>query len=113
MARAIQGVRNIQQVMIDTQRNTKQNCNFYRKELMIMQNLDMSNSSSFKVDELIRKMEFYAYLIDLYTMESLEEWLYLPDKKIKLKSISDLMYYEKLYGQTIYEEKEYEEDKQK
>jgi len=78
-----------------------------------MQNLDMSNSSSFKVDELIRKMEFYAYLIDLYTMESLEEWLYLPDKKIKLKSISDLMYYEKLYGQTIYEEKEYEEDKQK
>ena len=78
-----------------------------------MQNLDMSNSSSHQVEELVRKMEFYAYLIDLYTMESLEEWLYLPDKKIKLKSISDLMYYEKLYGQTIYEEKEYEEDKQK
>ena len=113
MARAIQGNRNIGQIMLDIHRTTEQNWNFYRSKLLLLQDLDLSKQKKYEVDEVIRKMEYYAYLIDLYAMESLEEWLYLPDKKIKLKSISDLMYYEKMYGQTIYEEKEYEQTKQK
>ena len=52
-------------------------------------------------------MECFTYLIELYTMESLEEWLYLPNKKIKLKSISELLHFENLYGYSIYEEKDY------
>lgn len=107
MARAIQGIRNIQLNMEDLNRTIEQNCNFYKRELLILQNKETKDYNSYQIDEVVRRMEYYSYLIDLYTMESLEEWLYLPDKKIKLKSISDLMYYEKMYGQTIYEKKEY------
>lgn len=112
MARAIQGIRNIKQIMLDIHRTTEQNLNFYKSQLLLLEKLDLSKRDKYKIDEVVRKMEYFAYLIDLYAMESLEEWLYLPHKKIKLKSISDLMYYEKMYGQTIYEKKEYEETKQ-
>jgi len=87
--------------------NAEQNCNFYKMRLIQLQDLDTSEYTSYQINDLVLKMEYFTYLIELYTMESLEEWLYLPNKKIKLKSISDLLHFENLYGYSIYEEKDY------
>ena len=91
----------------------EQNCNFYKEELLKLQNLDTTNYSESDVDNIVNKMKFYAYLIDIYSMESQVEWLYLPDKKIKMESISDLIHFENLYGSTIYEKKEYKKQVEK
>tara|TARA_Y100000361_G_C11132502_1_gene329850 strand:- start:620 stop:913 length:294 start_codon:yes stop_codon:yes gene_type:complete len=91
----------------------EQNCNFYKEELLKLQNLDTTNYSESDVNIIVNKMKFYAYLIDIYSMESQVEWLYLPDKKIKMESISDLIHFENLYGSTIYEKKEYKEQVEK
>lgn len=87
--------------------NAEQNCNFYKMRLIQLQDLDTSEYTTYQINDLVLKMEYFTYLIELYTMESLEEWLYLPNKKIKLKSISDLLHFENLYGYSIYEEKDY------
>ena len=87
--------------------NAEQNCNFYKMRLIQLQDLDTSEYTTYQINDLVLKMEYFTYLIELYTMESLEEWLYLPNKKIKLKSISDLLHFENLYGYSIYEKKDY------
>jgi|TARA_B110000977_G_scaffold200548_1_gene291508 hypothetical protein len=87
--------------------NAEQNCNFYKMRLIQLQDLDTSEYTTYQINDLVLKMEYFTYLIELYTMESLEEWLYLPNKKIKLKSISELLHFENLYGYSIYEEKDY------
>ena len=107
MARAIQGTMNLDKKFIDNHYNSEQKCNFYKEELVRLEKRNTENYSPLEMEDLLNKMEYYAYLIDLYAMESKEEWLYLPHKKIKLESISDLIYFERLYGGTIYEEKEY------
>lgn len=85
----------------------KQNCNFYKLKLNDLSDLNMDDFSSEEKTDVLNKMKYFAFLIDIYSMESLEEWLYLPTEKIRLKSIQDLMYFESLYGYTIYEKKEY------
>jgi len=87
--------------------NAEQNCNFYKMRLIQLQDLDTSEYTTYQINDLVLKMEYFTYLIELYTMESLEEWLYLPNKKIKLKSISEFLHFENLYGYSIYEEKDY------
>tara|TARA_R110001606_G_scaffold398957_1_gene579701 strand:- start:1261 stop:1566 length:306 start_codon:yes stop_codon:yes gene_type:complete len=87
--------------------NAEQSCNFYKMRLIKLQELDTSEYTKYQINDLVLKMEYFTYLIELYTMESLEEWLYLPNKKIKLKSISDLLHFENLYGYSIYEKKDY------
>ena len=96
-----------------TQFNAEQKCNFYRDKLRRLETINTEGYSTFDMDEILREMEYYSYLIDLYAMESLEEWLYLPTKKIRLKSIQDLIYFERLYGLSIYEKKDYPEKEEK
>ena len=113
MARAIQGIMKLERKNYKMKEFAEQNCNFYREQLLKLENLDTTNYSDSDVDNVVSKMKFYAYLLELYSMESQAEWLYLPHKKIKMESISDLIHFENLYGSTIYEKKEYEKEVEK
>ena len=113
MARAIQGTMKLERKNYNMKEFAEQNCNFYKEQLLILQNLDTTNYNQSDVDNIVNKMKFYTYLIDIYSMESQVEWLYLPHKKIKMESISDLIHFENLYGSTIYEKKDYGEEVEK
>ena len=87
--------------------NAEQNCNYYKRKYILA---SATNTKGFTLEqkaELDDDLMYFKFLIDVYAMESLEEWLYLPTKKIRLESISDLLYFEGLYGNSIYEKKEY------
>ena len=45
--------------------------------------------------------------LDIMEVETAQDIIYLPDREYAVRSISDIMYYEGLYGKAIYEKKEY------
>jgi hypothetical protein len=109
MAIAIQGIMKIKVKLTPSNYTPKQKCNIYRKELMRLERKDTSEYSLEEREKIVAKMEYYFYLLEVYSMESQEEWLYLPTKKVKYTNIHNLIYFENLYGNSIYEEKKYEE----
>ena len=56
-------------------------------------------------DVLKGKLAWLKTEIDNMKVEIAEDYIYTPKGKIKVKSIEDILYYEKLYGKKIYEEK--------
>lgn len=90
-----------------TPNSAEQNCNYYKRKYL---SASVRNTKNFTLEqkaEFDDDLMYLKFLIDIYAMESLEEWLYLPTKKIRLGSISDLLYFEGLYGNSIYEKKDY------
>ena len=77
--------------------SAKQICNYYQRRLKRA------------IEESYTEKEFkkIANLIDIYSEECQKEYLYLPSKKIRVREISDILYYEKLFGKEIYKKKEY------
>lgn len=45
--------------------------------------------------------------LDIMEVETAQDVIYLPDGEYAVSSISDIMYYEGLYGKAIYEKKKY------
>ena len=52
-----------------------------------------------------------AQLLDIYSVESQEDFIYLPNKIVKVKEIKDILYYEGLYGKSIYKKENYKKTK--
>tara|TARA_R100001369_G_scaffold92648_1_gene138920 strand:- start:886 stop:1173 length:288 start_codon:yes stop_codon:yes gene_type:complete len=80
---------------IKMQLNAKQCCNFYIKRLRRLRN----------GEEVYYTEDYLKDLIRIYYYESKMDLLYLPNETIKVSSISDLMYYESLFGKSIYEKR--------
>ena len=46
--------------------NAEQNCNFYKMRLIQLQDLDTSEYTTYQINDLVLKMEYFTYLIELY-----------------------------------------------
>ena len=77
--------------------NAEQICNYYRRRL---KRAIEDNYSQKDFNQI-------AKLIDIYSVECKKEYLYLPNEKIMVKGISDILYYEALFGKKIYEKMSY------
>ena len=75
----------------------EQVCNYYRRRLKRLLK-DMPESQEIKN---------IAQLIDIYATEYQEDFIYLPNKIVKVKEITDILYYEGLYGKEIYKKENY------
>lgn len=84
----------------------KQKCNYY---LARLQRLYLDNEfdgfSSFQEAEIKLLL-----LLRVYITESAEDLLYLPNKIIKVKTISDIIYFESIYGKDIYKKDNYKQE---
>ena len=78
-------------------KNPKQICNYYRRRLIRA------------IEDNYSQKDFnqIAKLIDIYSVESEKEYLYLPNKKIRVRGISEILYYEALFGKKIYKKTDY------
>ena len=87
----------------------KQNCNFYKSQFNTLK--QMLEKGYFKKtidkEKVTNHLDYLKNLIDIYTIESKVEYIYLPNKKIQCNNIKDLLYYENMYGKEIYKEKKY------
>ena len=77
--------------------NAEQICNYYRRRL----------KRAIEDNYSQKDFNHIAKLIDIYSVESQKEYLYLPKEKIIVKGISDILYYEALFGKKIYEKRSY------
>tara|TARA_B110000908_G_scaffold57336_1_gene69909 strand:+ start:368 stop:670 length:303 start_codon:yes stop_codon:yes gene_type:complete len=85
---------------------SKQLCNYYlsRLQRLYLEN-DFYEFGSFQKAE-----ERLSFLLKICIAESTEDLLYLPNKIIKVKTISDIIYFEAIYGKDIYKKDNYKQE---
>tara|TARA_R110002110_G_scaffold209150_1_gene421450 strand:+ start:187 stop:489 length:303 start_codon:yes stop_codon:yes gene_type:complete len=85
---------------------SKQLCNYYLSRL---QRLYLENDFC-EFDSFQKAEERLSFLLKICIAESTEDLLYLPNKIIKVKTISDIIYFEAIYGKDIYKKDNYKQE---
>ena len=96
----------LKQIKSKSQRKCEQKCNYYLSRLeriCLEETYDGFNSLEDAKKYYLTKLDIYSAELDLIR----EDLLYLPHRIVKVNTISDIIYYEGLYGKEIYKKENY------
>ena len=96
----------LRQIKSKSQVKCEQKCNYYLSRL---QRVSLEETYD-GFESLQAAKNYYPNRLDIYSAELdliQEDLLYLPHRIVKINTISDIIYYEGLYGKEIYKKENY------